>query len=184
MHSPLRYVVGLPTDEMSSLERMARDEWSSFDLTGQVVRVGALSVRASGLLVRGVRTWLVQAASVDVARKIELFRLDVREWTAPEEAVRGWQQLAIQPSGELLAGLVGSYHQVLLGTHRHSTPAWEEVGVASVLVEDLLLLKDQSGQQAAVQPDCDQPGTVLISRATETERAADNSLSLDTIRLV
>jgi len=116
-------------------------------------------------MIRGDRTWLVEVMPVDIAPKVEVFRLGVREGAAEDLRNEGPASRLSADAGEFLAAFVGRHRQVLLGTRVHSSPDWQRLGIPSVWVDDVLVLKDSSGQRALLTPDPDHPGGLLISRA-------------------
>lgn len=155
----------MPGQELNTLERLARADWTAIHLVGHSQQVRPLEVRTSAAMIRGDRTWLVEVLPVDLAPRVEVFRLMVREGAA-EDFRSDWPPPQLnEDAGEFLAAFVGRRRQILLGTRVHSAPDWRRLGIPSVWVDDVLVLKDSSGQRALLTPDPAQPGGLLISRA-------------------
>lgn len=70
-------------------------------------------------------------------------------------------------AGGLMSGFVSARPRLLIAGRRHPVPQWATGSVASLLAEDLLVIRHHSGQQAFVAPSADQPGTLVIARRWE-----------------
>lgn len=155
----------MSVQELNVLERLARADWTAIDLVGPSEQVRPLEVRTSAAMIRGDCNWLVEVLPVDLAPRVEVFRLMVREGAAGDFRNEGPPTRLSEDAGEFLAAFVGRRRQILLGTRVHSAPDWRKLGIPSVWVDDVLVLKDSSGQRALLTPDPGQPGCLLISRA-------------------
>jgi len=166
---------------MLALEEMLHEVWHDIELREPISSLGPLEVRASGILVRGDQTWLIDVEPVDLAHRVEVFRLRVGRQSADLEQSRWFPNERWRPAGELLAAFSSSSRRLSLRTARYATPEWERLGISQVLLDDALLLRDTSGQQAIVTPDVDQPGGLRIARGDDTGPSAPETQELRVI---
>lgn len=161
---PVDYLCSLPPSSLIALEAVSKGTWSSIELLAPVAQVSTLRVRTSEVRIRGSADVQIGAVPVDILPKLEVFRLDVRIARADGETDPRFRPPVFQDSGELLSGFVGGSHQLLVGTRRYAAPEWATGIVREIMVEDLLILRHLSGQQAFIAADDEQPGSLLIAR--------------------
>lgn len=65
---------------------------------------------------------------------------------------------------------------MMVGLRRYGVPSWASVHVGGLLVEDVLILQDHSGQSAFLVPDDDQPGALIVTRNRDALPVPDAEL--------
>ncbi len=163
----MHYEARLSALSRIALENMSWARWESLELLVPIRVVGSLQKTAAGLFVRsGQRSWMIQAEPVDLAPKVEVFRLSAREIYVAEEKDR--YKLRAESADELLAAFVGVGSRLSVIARRHTASDWQGAGIAEVVVEDVIVVRDASGQQAYITADSAEPGAIRLSRTLDT----------------
>lgn len=173
--------MGLASQGLLTLEEMSRGPWRDLELREPVMSTGPLDVRASCLRVKGDREWIIEVEPIDLAPKIEVFRLRVSDAPGMPAGLERAAKERWRNAGELLAAFVSRHRRIAIGTRQYTAPDWQRIGISEVLVEDVLVLRDGSGQQAVLTPDTDQPGSLRIVRGSRSE---DPWYQLEDLRIV
>jgi hypothetical protein len=107
---------------------------------------------------------IIAVLPVDLEPKLEVFRLTVRR-AGDLPPSRSAHVARFFDSDEALSAFIGISHRVLVGARKHSTGPSSDGGYA--VVEDVLVLRHHSGQQAFVCADDEQLGALLVVRNRE-----------------
>jgi hypothetical protein len=104
---------------------------------------------------------------VDIAPKLEVFRLDARFAVAEATHDPRFKSRDYVDAGEMMSAFLGQCHRLFIAGRRLAVPNSISSIVGGLVVEDLLLVRDLSGQQAFVAASDEQPATLLIVRRWE-----------------
>lgn len=147
---------------MQVLEILARCSWSGLDVVAASEPRGMTAVVTDGLRIVADREVLIDARSVDLIPKLEVFQPQAvtsesvgpdRAWSTP----RNFEGL-----GDLLAPFVGRGHQILVGARRYEVPEWARPLVTELVIEDVLLVRSPGGQMLVIGPDDHRPLAVVV----------------------
>lgn len=155
------YCCFLSPHDVMGLESVADEEWSAISWS-HPKRHTDLRVRCNMMRIHTPRANLtIGVKVVELEPKLEGFRLVARH--AAELAQTVWQQPApFEDSDELMSAFIGRRRSLLIAARAHSCDGAKSG--RSILVEDLLVIRHQSGQQVYVCPDDDVPGSLVVQR--------------------
>jgi hypothetical protein len=159
---------------------MTQGHWSAIDLLGPLKSKAPLVIQANAVRVTGDQTWLITAEPVDLVAKVEVLRIRAaiisESKVNPRAPLSNWQGV-----GELLAAFLGGHRRLAIATRRYESPDWRSLGIGDVLVDDSIILRDSSGQQAMIVVDNEQPGALLIVRGSSLN---DINGAIDRLRVL
>lgn len=161
METEPRYRYLLSPRDLITLHEIADREWSAIAWS-QVHRLAGLNLRCSLLRITAEeKVVTIGVRSCELESGVEAFRLTAGltgEWPLP-----GWYKSPVfSDSDEIMSAFKGTDHRLFVGARRY---AFESVyGEQSFLVEDLLLIRHDSGQQAFICADDSLPGSLFIAR--------------------
>lgn len=151
----------LSPHDLAALYEIADRKWSAIAWADPVRRAG-LSVRCSEVrITAGETTVSIEIRSRELEPRVEAFRLTMAlpgaspkpEWYKPPSFI---------DSDEIMSAFVGSSHRMFVAGRRFRFES--ERGLQSYLVEDVLLLRHSSGQQAFICADDELPGSLIVTR--------------------
>lgn len=151
---------------LCALEEVAKTEWTRVEVAEPVVRAGSTRLRTNEVLIRGAIDVAITVLPRDVAARFEVFPLNVRRWCDTSTPERRFQSRHAD-SGELFAAFLGGVHQLLVVSRRHAIPEWADPVAREVLVEDLIIFRHVSGQQAYIASDEEEPGALIVTRTRD-----------------
>ena len=172
----------MPPRSVDLLHAVAHDEWQGVHVARPIAQLRNLRLRTAAVRICGRVNIVVTAYPVDIAPKLEAFRVHVSLEPPAGEIDARFKPAVYEPAGEVLSAFSRGASKIMLGARRHEVPTWASSHVGRLLVEDLLVLQDQSGQRAFVVPDDDQPGTLIITRDKDELPVPDADLI--TLRLI
>jgi hypothetical protein len=108
----------------------------------------------------------IAAASVDLLPELEVFRLEASEQVGTTDHPYPGR-VRYESSGETFSAFLGLHHRLLLGAREYVPPDWASSLMTRIVVENLLVIRHYSGQQAFISPDEQQPGTLLVTRSND-----------------
>jgi hypothetical protein len=161
------YHCSLRPESALLLEAAARNPWSGIEFNEPVDRSGVMRVRTSGVLLHTGDDIRISAEVVEVLPKLEVVRLVASISKGERKGSGGPPPPRYQDAGELMSAFVSRSRQILLGTRSVPVPDWATKQLNRILVDDVLILRDSSGQQAYIAADEDQPGHLIVGRNRE-----------------
>jgi hypothetical protein len=170
--SALRYSATLSPRSLDAFDSAAHAQWSRIEFAAPVTQLGHLWIRTHVVRIQGDADLLISAATSDVIAKLEVFRLRLQLDREARYDHR-FPRPTYEDSGDLLSAFLGKAHQVFIATRRHVVPEWARHSVLDLIAEDLLILRDPSGQQAFISPDDGAPGTLSVTRTRDNVSASD-----------
>ena len=167
---------------MGVLEELAKEEWASIELVAPGIKRVGLRAVANELRILGQRVVSIGAVSVRLGKANEVFTIQADTGgSSPAWADKVWAP-QIEDAGELASAFLGRAHQLLVGARLHRFPSGGGHSDREVLVEDLLVLRDLSGQQAFITPDDEHPGMIVLARQYEDVPFSD--LPIEYLRML
>ena len=158
----VRYTCPASTGTLLQLEKCAHDAWEDVKLLGPVARLGNLVYRANGVQIVGPNSLTIMAVSVDVAEKLEVFRLTA---AGVSQDSKRFDPLGPECEPEELFWTFRQRgRRIIVVTRAHTTASGPDTEGMTFEVDDLLILRDAGGQQAFVVADEEQPGAILVTR--------------------
>lgn len=175
---PLSYVCALGPESASALESLSGALWNAIEFSEPVERLGSVRIRTGRVRIHSdVGRVIIMAGSVDIARKLEAFRIHV----LLENSSHPSERLVFGSSGELLAAFIGTAHHICVVERSFPVPEWASGAVAELIVHDTLLLRHPSGQVARIRADPDLPGAILVERGRDLEESDPSIVKLRVI---
>jgi len=161
MKSEPSYRYLLAPRDLAALYEIADIEWAAI-AWADVDRCAGLSLRCSAVQITAGKTVVTIAVrSRELEPRVEAFRLTAAlpgEWTAPE----WYEPPPFIDSDEIMSAFIGTSHRMFVGGRRYTFDSAE--GMQAFLVEDVLLLRHSSGQQAFICADDQLPGSLFVTR--------------------
>lgn len=162
----LSYNCLLSPRDLLALESVSVGRWNAIEWAGADF-LGKLLIRTAAIRIRGLADVTIGVTPIDIQPKLEVFRLSASVKTRGEDKDPRYQQIEFLAAGEAVSAFLGENHQMLVGARRHPVPEWVADVVDTIIVEDLLVLRHSTGQQAFITPDDSQPGALLVARRKE-----------------
>lgn len=153
---------------LSALEVVSERPWTAIDFLVPSVMTAALRLRTSGLRIRSGTDVVIGASPIDITPKLEVFRLNAHVENSKPPVDRRFGPRRYDDSDELLSVFKGTGHRMFIGARRYRALEWASTTVGAILVEDLLVFRHLSGQQAFVVTDDEQPGSLIIARSWQS----------------
>jgi hypothetical protein len=113
---------------------------------------------------------------VDIQPKFEVFRLSASINAHKEDKDSRFRLIEFVAAGEVMSAFVGDNHQILVGARLHPVPEWATDVVGTIIVEDLLVIRHSTGQQAFITPDDSQLGALVVARRKEEIAYPDSEI--------
>lgn len=158
------------THSRAVLEDISKSDWISAEFIGPSINSVGRSVRSNAvrISVNGCN-FEIGAVSIDIAPKWEVFVLHAEVPTQRNGVWSGAMLTHIErrAADEMFQAFLGRNHTMLLITRDYAVPPSHMDTYTRMSVEDALLIKDRSGQQAIVAVDEQNPGGVILSRIRE-----------------
>jgi len=109
--------------------------------------------------------------SIDIAHKWEVFVLHaevLRDRSGGvSKAASSLREEHHASADEILEAFLGRNHTLFIVSRQYTVPTPHAAAYTRMMVEDALLIKDRSGQQALIAVDEQNPGGVVVSRVRE-----------------
>jgi hypothetical protein len=176
--TPPEYRCPISQASLEALEALASASWTGVAMAAQATRpAGQLIVLTSEMRVTALRPVSIGAVSVDIAPKSEVFRLEARFVSAEATHDPRFKDRVYVDAGEIVDAFLGHCNRLFIAGRRLSVPRSVSSTVGGLLVEDLLVIRDLSGQQAFVAASDEQPTTLVIARRWEDVPNNDAEIS-------
>jgi hypothetical protein len=167
MNAP-EYRCTVSQTSLEALEALASAAWTGVAVTAPATpQSGQLILRTSEVRVNAPRPISIGVESVDIAPKLEVFRLGARFAVAEATHDPRFKSRDYVDAAEMMSAFLGQCHRLFIAGRRLVVPSSVSSIVGGLVVEDLLLVRDLSGQQAFVAASDEQPTTLLIVRRWE-----------------
>ena len=157
------------THSRAAIEHLAKSDWTSAEFVGLSVGAVARAVRSNGIRISSADCeFEIGAVSVDIAPKWEAFVLHAVAQTAgAEHNAAKLDSRRPASTDERFEAFLGRNHTLFVITREYAVPPSHAGMFTRVSVEDALLIRDRSGQQALIAVDEENPGGVVMSRVRE-----------------
>lgn len=169
----LRYRCLLPTGTLAAFERLSGQEWHDVAVAGATVLERGRVVRVDAVQIGLHPSVVLRALPVDIAAKLEVFGLAADSLEDRDQPPASYMHQTFVPLPGLNHAVTKQRHKLAVIGRRFSAEAWIRVGVADVVIEDVLVIESESGRALFVAADHGQPGTLILSTDWHEIPAAD-----------
>src|ERR1700722_7363908 len=135
---PSEYRCDVSSTTSAALELLSASSWIGIEFSMPIKRPAELCVQTSEIHINCDAIIALSAVSIDIAPKLEVFRLGARPARASDAVDQRAFPRSYSAAGELMSAFVNARPRLFIAGRRHVVPKWATSLVGSLLVEDLL----------------------------------------------